>query len=257
MPRFLVWIWRAIKGAATPLRYSWGKRGMIASVLSLVVPGGAALIAVLVPAFKVWLLAHWTHWGFMGAATLFVSAFVALIGQEKRLDEMQHVKLRAFEPSAKLYLELRANAGALHRNVLIYGVSVAFRNNRDQATRAFFPTQELFKRGRLGRWKPLAVAAVYPYSFSRAYFRGMPNQSSFWNRDARREIPALEEVIAGFSTMVEGIEPSTLLNEKLMLRIAVDVFGQPPSTLKVILPQIEAPVDAPPPADSPSSAASG
>jgi hypothetical protein len=225
---------------------------MIASAGALLGPGGAALIAALVPAFKAWLLAHWTHWGFVGAVVLFVSTFIALVGQEKRWDDQTVVRL--LEPRARA--EFRSVINGLGpsgsaKNVLMVGVHANLRHEGVTASKVIFPTLQLLERGPWRSWRLLQADLLDAGGRFPGLF--LPTMQA--------EIPApaaFDVDLWGNFTSPAGAGAFLGRND-LGIRITIDVLRQLPIVLNVPLPKPSVPPGdpaAPPPAGPPSSTAS-
>jgi hypothetical protein len=254
MVKFFQRFWDACRRLAQALSLV---RTVVKVILGALAALGAGVVYSNWQALKPWLLSDWTHIAVSVLAAAAVLAFIALFGAVWELGEMRHVQIRVSESGAQIFPLVRSNDGVEHRDVLCVGVSIVFRNDSDRPTRAFFPKIDLVKRSRWWRWKPLPVITLY-LPLARTVLRGVNNRWLFWHKNARHEIPARDELTAGFSVYWKVAKPGggIFLGSRLRLRVAVDVIGQPLSSLEVSLPELIEPPPGPPLTGLPSSKAS-
>lgn len=186
-----------------------------------------------------WLLSDWTHWVFALTLILSLLSLGALYGAQKDVDEMKFVQVSIRDLTARLYPEVFFASGKATTDVLIMSIAISLRNDSEKATRVFFPKLELLRRTERNKWDPLELALIYDQAVGGAQLRGL-RRSSWWDNGQRHEVPARDELIVDFTiegTSAEGA--SAFLGRDLKVRVSLDIYGQPISTLEAPLPSLE------------------
>src|SRR6202040_1626235 len=157
MLKALGWVWKAGRRVATLVLYTKAKYPVLLAVVAFLG------LARLLPPFKAWLLADWTHWTVAGSLSLSLAAFVALVMAEKEL-EAKAVQLLSPHVMAS-YLSVKklgAPPFATEHNVLELGVRGKLRNETATSGQVNFPEMKLVEWHRFSKSRDLPVRYSAP-----------------------------------------------------------------------------------------------